>query len=148
MSISGNCLPEPGKCPGKPLIALPDRPCGQICRLLISQLNQRVTSPVSMRRQLWWFEVAWIFVILRVAPQYSRKPGLVVEMETISAQLPKSSYSNSCKLLVASRTSYKLHSMSELPSHNTRSNNYHKTMTVLNAPKGRFKLPSIYVWIA
>ena len=34
MSISGNCFPEPGKCPGKPLIALPDRPYGPIYWLL------------------------------------------------------------------------------------------------------------------
>ena len=34
MSISGSCLPEPGKYPGKPLIALPGQPGGQIYRLL------------------------------------------------------------------------------------------------------------------
>ena len=41
MSISCSCLPEPGKCPGKPLIALPDRLCGPIYRHLIYHLNQR-----------------------------------------------------------------------------------------------------------
>ena len=33
MLISGSCPPEPGKCPGKPLIALPDRPDGPPYRL-------------------------------------------------------------------------------------------------------------------
>ena len=47
MLISGSCLPEPVKCHGKPLIALPDRPYGPIYRLLVG---------VQM------------FVILRVVP--------------------------------------------------------------------------------
>ena len=39
MSISGSCLPKPGKCPGKPLIALPDQ------------------SNVSMYRFLRWYPI-------------------------------------------------------------------------------------------
>ena len=33
MPISGSCLPEPVKCPSKPLIAFPHRPCGPIYQL-------------------------------------------------------------------------------------------------------------------
>ena len=69
MSISGSCLLESVKCPGKPLIALPDRPCGPINPLLLVQLNQGLIPPVSMRRQLGSLWLAWVHsVILRVVP--------------------------------------------------------------------------------
>ena len=45
MSISGSCLPEPVKYPRKPLIALPDRPYGPICkaRSYPTSVNERTT---------------------------------------------------------------------------------------------------------
>ena len=39
MSISGSCLTAPGNCPGQPLIALQDRPCGPINRLFEITIN-------------------------------------------------------------------------------------------------------------
>ena len=49
MAISGNCLPEAGKCPGKSLIALPHRPYGPIYQTSRYKLNPEVTPPVLMR---------------------------------------------------------------------------------------------------
>ena len=40
MSISSSRLSEPGKCPGKPLIALPDWPCGPIYWLTTYAVDQ------------------------------------------------------------------------------------------------------------
>ena len=44
MSIFDCCLPEPGKCPGKPLIALPDRPYKPIFFEITFKLRSYPTS--------------------------------------------------------------------------------------------------------
>ena len=47
MSVSGSCLTEPGECPGKPPIALQNRPNGPVYRLHKIPFYQR-SYPTSI----------------------------------------------------------------------------------------------------
>ena len=78
MSISGSCLPEPGKCLGKP--ASPDRPDGSVYWLLRTLFKPR-SYPTSIEEGTTDF-----FVIVVVVPSISRKSNMMVDIETMSAQ--------------------------------------------------------------
>ena len=110
MSIFGSCLPEPGKCCGKPLIALPDQSNGStIYRLLVGlqreELSHRCrwedncshlkwqnfckfkSCPLDTPRNLIWWFISKPYLHRKILNRYS---------DISWAQLPKSTHSNSC----------------------------------------------------
>ena len=69
-SLFGSCLPEPGKFPGKPLIALPDHPNGPIYRLLVGMQSKELSHWCRWEDNCSHYKRHKIFVILRVAPYH------------------------------------------------------------------------------